>query len=386
MKKINFVIFMLAICTLLLTGKSCPFNYYPYTNPKPSPFPEEDRLSSWDSINQLLERPDDWQRIVENTGMFQLGESSMFDYFWINSGTKYTYYNQSYGTFPAIDGSTVLLPLAAEFAWQFLDLSNDNTRNFINFSTTNEAYLKFLGVNYNNNTSCELRFSNHQDGIDYHDVYIFGKQPDIVFTTSPSASVYDIAAGRDILLTVEPVCYDSFVFITHIDNPVNDLTIEQIQGIYSGRITNWSDVGGEDKEITAFQRNPGSGSQVAMEEMVMRGVKLMNAPAGWYHAAMGMMIDFIAEYQNDHGSIGYSFKYYVDRLYKNPKIKIINVDGIEPNDETIKNSSYPFIASYNGVIRSLEAEGPGGKFLNWMLSEEGQKCVAQAGYVPRTIN
>jgi phosphate transport system substrate-binding protein len=119
-----------------------------------------------------------------------------------------------------------------------------------------------------------------------------------------------------------------------------------------------------------------------MEEMVMDGIKMMDAPIGWYAPAMGPLIEFVAEYKNESKSIGYTFKYYVDRLYINPNIKILKINGIEPNNDNVWNKTYPFIAPYNGVIRSNDSSNTGGRFLDWTLSEEGQRSIAQAGYVP----
>jgi len=388
----NIFLSLLSVCAMIVFGVSCPIHYF-WGNPNPgppSPWDEEDRLSSWDHINQLVIKPDNWQMIAGNRDLFQLGSSefyhtynsSFFDESVLFLGI-FTVYNRSYGTFPAIDGSTVLLPLAAEFGWQFLDLNSDNTRSFFGFSTTHQAYRKLIGADRDNRTEGSLIYFRSRAGNTvYFDQYYFSQQPDIILATSPSAAELDLARNKGVALTIEPVCYDSFVFITHVDNPVDDLTAEQIRRIYSGQITSWSEVGGDDEEIIAFQRNPGSGSQTAMEEMVMNGIRMMDAPAGWYHAGMGILIDFIAEYQNRPTSIGYSFKYYIDRLYKNPGIKILKVNGIEPNDDNVRNSTYPFTAPYNGVIRSSDANGTGGRALDWLLSEEGQRVIAQAGYVP----
>jgi phosphate transport system substrate-binding protein len=380
---------VLLICVLVFFIISCPGNpyssYYKDPGPKggperdPSEYDERDRLSSWDHINQLITRPDDWVRIVNDISLFQLSNDYKLTYNWESSGFVYRYYDRSYGTFPAIDGSTVLLPLAAEAGWQFLDLSDDNTRSFYNFSTTFNAYMKLINNNYTNGS---LTYFSHEDkNTMYYNVYEFYQRPDIIFVTSPSALELSIAANQGVNLTIKPVCYDSFVFITHIDNPIDNLTVGQVRAIYSGQITNWSQIGGADWEIVAFQREPGSGSQTAMEEMVMGGLRMMDAPSGWYHVGMGMLIDFVAEYQNEPNSIGYTFKYFIDRLYINPNIKILRMNDVEPNDDNVRNKTYPFVAPYNGVIRTIDANNVGGKFLDWMLSEEGQRVIAQAGYV-----
>ena len=97
---------------------------------------------------------------------------------------------------------------------------------------------------------------------------------------------------------------------------------------------------------------------------------------------MGELVDAVAEYENETASLGYTYRYYIDTLYKNDNIKTIAVDGIAPTDDNIRSGAYPFTTNYYGVIREGDEEEIGGQFLEWILSDEGQKCVAQAGYIP----
>lgn len=94
------------------------------------------------------------------------------------------------------------------------------------------------------------------------------------------------------------------------------------------------------------------------------------------------MVETVAEYKNSKTSIGYTYKYYIDTLYKNEDIKVLSINGVAPNDENVRAEKYPFTTNYYGVIRSEDENAVGGKFLKWMLSAEGQKCIAQAGYIP----
>jgi phosphate transport system substrate-binding protein len=172
------------------------------------------------------------------------------------------------------------------------------------------------------------------------------------------------------------------VFITHKDNPVNSLTAEQIRGIYSGKITNWKEVGGSDCPITPFQRDENSGSQTTMEKQVMQGMAMLKPEAAQVPGDMGDLVDSVAEYRNGAGSIGYTFKYYIETLYKNENIKMLRVDGVAPDDTAIQSEAYPFWVYYYGVIRAGDEKKTGGLFLDWVLSNEGQRCVRQAGYCP----
>ena len=339
-----------------------------------------------DNINQFVVKGADWKQIVRDKTQFVLGEADSEPYETYLHPPYHTHktsrYKQSYGTFPAIDGSTVCVPMAAEFVWQFTNLSdvlpnqwNTETMTFLSFSTTSGAYNKII----NDGTTNGLIRKPISD-LEIKE-YRFNKRPDIVLATYPSTAELNMASNAGIELIIEPVCYDSFVFITHRDNPVESLTVEQIQKIYSGKVTNWEEVGGANLKIVAYQREPNSGSQTAMEEWVMKGIPMSKPPIAKIAGEMGSLIEVVAGYENSALSLGYTYKYYVDRLYKSPDIKILKVNGIMPSDENVRNNSYAFIAPYNAVIRSTDVDEVGGKFLKWMLSDEGQACIAQAGYV-----
>ena len=352
--------------------------------------PEIDKIPdplAYSNINQFIVKDPNWKQIAKDNTLFVLGEADSKPYQTIQNGVngngyKYIRYKHSYGTFPAIDGSTVCVQMAAEFVWQFTHLSDtlphreySETISFLSFSTTSGAYDKIInGGTTNGLISNWIAWGTWEE---YH----FNKRPDIVLATYPSTDELNMASDAGIELIIEPVCYDSFVFITHKDNPVESLTVEQIQEIYRGKITNWKEVGGRDLRIVAYQREPNSGSQTAMEEWVMKGIPMTKPPTAQLSMGMGMLIEAVAGYENSTMSLGYTYKYYVDRLYKSPDIKILKVDGIMPSDENVRNNSYAFIAPYNAVIRSTDTEEVGGKFLNWMLSDEGQVCISQAGYV-----
>jgi phosphate transport system substrate-binding protein len=351
-----------------------------YPKGTPTPFPQ-----NLDNLNEYVVKGADWQQIVKDKAQFVLGEaaSESFDMYqewpW---APVYNRYKQSYGTFPAIDGSTVLIPMAAEFVWQFTDLSDtlpdqwwSESLGFLSFSTTSGAYYKIINGGTTNGVVSKIISDTLIN--EYH----FNKRPDIVIATYPSTAELNMASRAEIELIIRPVCYDSFVFITHRDNPVESLTVEQIQEIYSGKITNWKEVGGEDLAMVAYQREPNSGSQTAMEEIVMKGISMIKPPMEQVPRGMGVLIDAVVYYKNNTMSLGYTYKYYIDRLYTNPEIKVLKVNGIMPSDENVRNNSYAFVTPYNAVIRSTEVDEVGARFLNWILSNEGQACISQAGYV-----
>ena len=101
---------------------------------------------------------------------------------------------------------------------------------------------------------------------------------DLILVVEPNQEKYDLATKNNVELDVTKIVNEGFVFFVNKSNPVDSLTIEQIQGIYSGDITNWSQVGGNDEAIIAYQRPKDSESQIGMETIVMKDKQLMNAP------------------------------------------------------------------------------------------------------------
>lgn len=329
-----------------------------------------DRTSSWGAINQIIEKQENWEKIVEESP-FTLGEIA--ERKMTNSGDIWDEQYSIGRTFPEMDGSTVCVPMAMEFARQHLGFDDENVRDFVDFSTTHYAYENLI----TKRDDLHWYFTYNGKYLDY-----YKREPvDLVIATHPSDEELKAAEDAGIELVLEPVCYDAFVFITHKDNPVESLTVQQIKDIYSGKIKNWKDVGGKDEKIRAFQREKNSGSQTAMERLIMGGADMIDPIEVKVIEGMGALVDAVAEYENNTASLGYTYRYYIDNLYKNDEIKTIAIEGIYPTDENIRSSAYPYTTNYYGVIRKEDETGRSGEFLRWILSDEGQKCVAQAGYI-----
>lgn len=323
---------------------------------------------SWSQMNQLLKKSENWKQIVENPP-FALG--------WKSERTApdgLPYQEMAYGTYPRIDGSTVALPMAVEFARQHLDLGEADIRGFVSFSTTHAAYELLIGREATGTAVLVTEGAVMEE-----------RPVDVFLGTEPSREELALAEEKGVRLVKEPLCWDAFVFIVHKSNPVDSLTLGQIQGIYTGEIRTWAEVGGApEEEIWPYQRNPGSGSQTAMENLVMQGKRMSGRGAsGYYLNEMSDLVEAIGGNSDPSSySIGYTFKYYIDRLYTSESIKVLAVDGVYPTEENVRGGAYPFSTHYYGVIRAGEEDGVAGRFLKWMVSEEGQKCIEQAGYIP----
>ncbi|MCL2866568.1 MAG: substrate-binding domain-containing protein [Clostridia bacterium] len=319
----------------------------------------QDRAGALGQINTDLSKADGWQRIVENSG-FSLGEKTE----WTDG-----FYRLDYGSYPLIDGSTVSLPMVMEFAWQHQVVRDEDVPGFVFLTTTHNAYVNLI-----------MQMGNNAPYVAGEMAMMDPEHPvDLFIGTEPSQEEQEMAAAQNIALTIEPVCLDAFVFIVNKANPVNGLTSEHIRAIYRGDITSWSEVGGANEAIFPFRRNQNSGSETGMQHTVMRGEPMPAAQENYIAGEMEMLVTRVSD--NPY-SLGYTYMYYLNNLYLDENIKIISVDGITPDNLSIQTGAYPFTTRYVGVIRSQDSQKPGGLFLNWIISPEGQACVAQAGYIP----
>lgn len=344
MKRIKQLICCLAVLALIIPAAAAAQN-------------------SWGQINQSLERGEDWVRYVENQEAFSLGNTIPLE-------GREGLFIADWGTYPSLDGSTVCVPLAMELARQWLDLAEEDLNGFVNFSTTPNAYDRLTEDKANPTVTIVSR------GIMMDDTHPI----DIVLGTGPNADERLAAENAGKELVMVPVCYDAFVFLVNSENPVDSLSSEQIRGIYSGSVRLWSEVGGEaDLPIAAYQRPHGSGSQTAMEELVMKGWNLSAAPENLISDGMADLIAQVGSYDNAKEAIGYSYLYYVEGLYKSGDVKVLTVDGAAPTDENLRSGAYPFTVNYYAVYEKGNETAE--RFVNWLVSDEGQACVRQAGYV-----
>jgi len=204
---------------------------------------------------------------------------------------------------------------------------------------------------------------------------------DLILVTAPSDEEQALAQEQGVELVIKPFCYDAFVFLVNAENPVDSLSVDEIRQIYSGKLLDWGQVGGNvNTPIDAFQRPKNSGSQTAMEQLVMRGHPLIVARSNYISSGMSELVAQVGNYNNGQRAIGYSYLYYVTGLYKSGNVKVLSVDGIAPTRENLSLEKYPFTVSYYAVY--LKENEKAERFVSWLLGEEGQRSVAQAGYIP----
>jgi len=206
------------------------------------------------------------------------------------------------------------------------------------------------------------------------------KKTDLFIGAAPSEEQIAYAEQNGTTFAYTQIGSEAFVFFVHKDNPIDSLTVEQIKGIYSGQITNWSEVGGHNEKIVTFQRNEGSGSQ-SMLIRIMGDTPILEPDIEETIGGMGLVIEEVADYKNKSTSIGFSFRFYVEGIIKNPDIKMIAINGIAPTVENIRTGSYPFIAPVYAVTYEGNPNENVHKLIEWILSDEGQYIIEESGYV-----
>ena len=241
------------------------------------------------------------------------------------------------------------------------------------------VYSAFVNAVYPNTTKLHdgiFEYNNTPDGYRL----LAEKETDIFIGVYPSDEQKAYAEENQTTFEYTPIGTEAFVFFVHKDNPITNLTTKQIKDIYSGKITNWKDVGGKNEKIAAFQRNEGSGSQ-SMLKRFMGDTPITDAPTEMVNDLMAGIIEQVADYKSKTNSIGFSFRYYVEGIIKNPDIKMISIDGAAPTSENIRNGSYPILTPIYAVTYKENQNGNVDKLLEWILSDEGQYIINETGYV-----
>ena len=202
---------------------------------------------------------------------------------------------------------------------------------------------------------------------------------DIIFGARPSKDQMEDAENNGVELEITQIGREGFVFFVEKDNPVENLTSDQIRAIYHGDITNWSEVGGKNKKITAFQRPQNPGSQPMMEYFM--GDVSLKAPMTYETVnAMGGVIEHVAQYSSEAGALGYTFRYFLEGLNQEKNVKMLSVDGVFPTVETIEDGTYPLTVPLVAVTRKDNDNPNVRKVLDFLLSDDGQEIIRRTGY------
>ena len=212
---------------------------------------------------------------------------------------------------------------------------------------------------------------------------------DIKFTYNPTGSGAGIAAVEedrcDIGLSSralkdseaqnlngQVVALDGIVMVVNVDNKVNDLTLEQIKDIYTGKVTNWNQVGGDDHPIVLIGREAGSGTRDGFETVTD------TKDACKYRQELTSTGDVITTVSQNPNAIGYASLVAVS-----DKIHVVTVGGVSATKETIQSGEYKLQRPFVLVTRKGEKLSEGAQaFFDYAMSEEAKPIIEKAGAVP----
>ncbi|MED4532022.1 phosphate ABC transporter substrate-binding protein [Metabacillus fastidiosus] len=169
------------------------------------------------------------------------------------------------------------------------------------------------------------------------------------------------------------IAYDGIVVVTHPSNKVKNLTMEQVKQIFTGKVTNWKELGGDDMEIVVVSREDGSGSRDAFQEIVdyTSGELVRTAIVA---SGNGNIKTTVATNKHAVGFI--SFEYIDD------SISTVDINGVEATAENVLQQKYSLSRPFLFVYKEEYLNDEGQKFIDYILSPEGQAIVSETGVIP----
>ena len=312
-----------------VTAAPTPSSQAPTADPTPEPTPTPDPTPV---AATLAPEPDPlpWDKLPQPVGGYTLD------------------------TYPVVDGSTATRPLSQALAYYYTGIRD-------------MMQLEIL-ADHTNTDECFYRL-------------VYGNVA-VALAYEPSAETLEfVTDSYETHLEMQPIGRDALVFLVNEGNPIESLTIAQVQDIYQGKITNWKQVGGADLPIVAFQRPERSGSQVMMSKLVMGDLPLAGAPGELMPQEMGDLIREVSAYSNEASAIGFTVFYYASEMYMEPGIKILPIEGVVPTVESISKAEYPFINDFYAVVRAdAEAGSDARKLFDTMRGPIGKQLIEAMGY------
>ena len=253
---------------------------------------------------------------------------------------------------PVLDGAAALVPVYASI------IDNVYPKGSVTYQGGEFSDDNFYGENFAEDS--KMQYKNTVRGYQA----IVDGTTDILFCAAPSEEQKLYAEKKGVELVYVPVGLEAFVFFVNKNNPVDNLTVDQVRGIYGGEYRNWSDVGGPNRVINPVTRMQGSGSQSAMDAFM-----------GTRDIAPKSPLAFTG------GAIGFSFRYYMDGIVGNDSVKMLSLNGVYPSAGNIRNKSYPVVAQFYAIYRADNTNENIPVLIDWILSDEGQTVIEKSGYV-----
>lgn len=247
----------------------------------------------------------------------------------------------SYAEDLRIDGSTTVLPVAQKAAEVFMK-KNPNIRVYVSGSGSGTGIKALI------------------DGTTH------------IATSSREAKDKETASAKakGVILTGHAIALDGIIPIVHPSMKIDDISMEQLRDIYNGKIKRWKELGGPDRPISVVSRDTSSGTYEVWEEKVLKGDKVR--PDALLVASSGQAVQTVAKNKFAIGYIGIG---YIEK-----SVKVIEVNGKTASANTVRDGSWP-IARPLFMYTNGKPSGTNAKFIDFMLSKEGQKIVNEVKYV-----
>jgi phosphate transport system substrate-binding protein len=255
---------------------------------------------------------------------------------------------QIFGSAQVIKGSDTMLPLTQKLAEQFMKANNDK-------KVTVNGGGSGVGLSALVENTTDIAMASRR--------IKFSEKQKMQETGRTSKEVI--------------VAYDALAVVVNPANKVTNLTREQLEGIFTGKITNWKQVGGEDMKIIVYSRETSSGTYEFFKEHVLNNKNYMNGIMSM--PATGAIIQSVSQTK---GAIG-----YVGLAYLNSSVKAIHVSYdkgktyVEPTVANAKNKTYPIVRPLY-YYYDIKIEKKVKPYIDYVLSPEGQAIVSKVGYIP----
>ena len=319
------------------------------------------------------------------------GKTNKYEYVDPDAEDDFTIEGLTWQDFPFIDCSTSTSPLRDMVMYTLLDIPYEWGINILSGSQYAVWYRLPEGmvqgseehIAFTNKLNYDLCRSSGSHGAYVN--LIDGVSDVIIDSRDISRNEKQYAREKGVSIRTKPLAWDALVFIVHPGNKVKSLTQEQIRGIYTGKITNWKEVGGEDHKINAYTRDPDSGSQEKMETLVMQGEKMIDLPQ---MQLMTMMSPYFS-IEADEWGIAYTPYYFCERMVADLRsVKVLAVDGASPTPETIlngvqgKKDAYPYFSQIYAAVRANEPEqSVPSEIYRWLSTPTAKDIVDESGYI-----
>ncbi len=272
-----------------------------------------------------------------------------------------------------------------------IEFGLDKEMPVIDGSTSTYPFTEAVYANlFSNGWEHPMRPQSHSKSHASYQRLINGEVDMIFASVYPASDILELAKSKGVEIELIPIAYDAMIFFTNAENDIKGLTTEQITEIYvNNTYKNWSELGGSDAAVYPYCRNNDSGSHAQMERHFLKD-KEINEAIRRETTSMAMadiLTDVVASKTADplcYG-LGYSIYYYYHNagmvLGTENQLKLLEIDGVMPNDETIADGSYPLSNNtYIALRKDTPEDAPARRMAEFMLTEKGQECVAQAGF------